>query len=71
MKLYSEMTLERFEAWSGGKETQEVILENRKGKEFDCLLEELYPCGVSETQLNDILWFEREWIYSLLNIRED
>jgi len=71
MKTYNETTLEKFDAWSGGKDTKEVILENRKGEQFDMLVEELYPDGLSETQLNDILWFEREWIYSLLNIREE
>tara|TARA_B100000424_G_scaffold270964_1_gene271886 strand:+ start:238 stop:453 length:216 start_codon:yes stop_codon:yes gene_type:complete len=71
MKVHNEMTLEKFDAWSGGKDTKEVILENRKGEQFDMLVEELYPDGLSETELNDILWFEREWIYSLLNIREE
>lgn len=71
MKTHTETTLEKFDAWSGGKDTKEVILENRKGEQFDMLVEELYPDGLSETELNDILWFEREWIYSLLNIREE
>jgi hypothetical protein len=68
MKTYTETTLRNFNAWSGAKDTKELILENRKEDEFDTLIEELYPDGLSETQLNDILWFEEDWICEMLNI---
>ena len=35
MKTYTETTLSNFEAWSGGKDTQEIILEHGKEKDFD------------------------------------
>lgn len=72
MKTFNEnMRLADFDAWSGAKDTKETILNANKGDEFDSLIEELYPDGLSETQLNDILWFESEWIFETLGIREE
>ena len=72
MKIYnSRLTLEGFDAWSGAVDTKQVIIDNNKEADFEFLIEELYPEGIEETQLNDILWFESEWIYKNLNIRED
>ena len=72
MKTINEnQTLADFDAWSGAKDTKETILNNNKGDEFDALIEELYPDGLTETQLNDILWFESDWLFESLDIRED
>ena len=72
MKIYNNrLTLEDFEALSGAVHTKQVIIDNNKETDFECLIEELYPDGIEENELNDILWFESEWIYKNLNIRED
>ena len=71
MKIISEVSISNFESWAGAKETQKTIMENNKESEFDSLIEELYPDGLSETQLNDILWFEPEWILESLGISEE
>lgn len=72
MKTFNEnMRLADFDAWSGAKDTKETILNANKGEEFDSLIEELYPDGLSETQLNDILWFEPDWIFESLGISEE
>ena len=71
MKIYSEMNLEDFNAWSGAEVTKSTIIENNKEDEFNGLIEELYPEGLSETKLNDILWFEDEWIFETLGISEE
>ncbi len=72
MKTFNDdMRLCDFKAWSGGEDTQRVILENNKGDEFDSLIEELYPDGLSETQLNDILWFDSDWCFEMLDITEE
>ncbi len=71
MKTFNETTLENFDAWSGAKDTKQTILDNNKGDEFDSLIEELYPDGLSETQLNDILWFESDWCFEQLGITEE
>ena len=69
MKVTNDnLTLRDFKAWSGAKDTQETILNEGKGEEFDSLIEELYPDGIEETHLNDLLWFSDEFIYESLNI---
>ena len=65
------LTLRDFKAWSGAKDTQETILNEGKGEEFDSLIEELYPDGIDEMQLNDLLWFDEEWLYEVLGIAEE
>jgi len=65
------LTLRDFKAWSGAKDTQETILNEGKGEEFDSLIEELYPDGIEETHLNDLLWFYEEWLYETLGIAEE
>ena len=60
-----------FEAWSGAVETKNTIIEKGYAEEFDALIEDLYPDGLSETQLNDILWFEEDWIFESLGISDE
>lgn len=71
MKLFKEESIADFKAWSGAVDTQNRIIEENKENEFDQLIEELYPDGLDETQLNDILWFEEEWIFESLGISEE
>ena len=69
MKIINENgTLRDFEAWSGAIETQKKIIEENKAEEFDNLIDELYPDGLTNVQLNDMLWFEDQWIFETLNI---
>ena len=72
MKVYYDcLTLANFDAWSGAKDTKETILNSNKEKEFECLIDELYPDGITDTQLNDLLWFDSEWIFDTLGISEE
>jgi hypothetical protein len=72
MKTYNEnLSLVDFVAWSGAKDTKQTIIDNNKADDFDRLIEGLYPDGLSETQLNDILWFESDWIFENLGITEE
>lgn len=68
MKVYKEISLKDFEFWSGAKDTAERISDEGKWKELEELLEECYPEGISETKLNDLLWFEDDWIFEMLGI---
>ena len=45
----------------------------REGKcaELENILEELYPDGMTETELNDLLWFDSESVYEWLGIRSE
>lgn len=71
MTITYELDLNRFEAWSGAKETLERIQREGKCAELENVLEELYPDGMTETELNDLLWFEPETIYEWLGIRSE
>ena len=70
MKITSEMSLKNFKAWSGAVDTLNKLIELDKCEELEFILEDLYPNGMTETQLNDILWFDDEWIYETLGIEE-
>ena len=71
MKVYQEISIRDFEAWSGAVATKDLIIENNKEDEFDALIEELYPDGIDETQLNDILWINDNWVLDSLGIEEE
>lgn len=68
MKLYTETDLHGFTAWSGAVDMQNKILAEGKADDFEALIDELYPDGLSETALNDILWFEDEWLTEALDL---
>ena len=70
MKITSEMSLRNFKAWAGGKVTLNKLIELDKCDDLEFMLDDLYPDGLTDTQLNDILWFEDEWIYETLGIEE-
>ena len=46
-------------------------IEITESDDFDYLIEELYPDGLSETALNDLLWFDDAFIFEALGIREE
>lgn len=55
-------------SWSGAVDTLNTI--SNEGKEDDLmeLLDGLYPDGVDETELNDFLAFEDDYIFQNLDI---
>ena len=71
MRIYSDTSLENFEAWSGAVDTLDRVREAGKCEELESILEDLYPDGMSETELNDLLWFEPETVYEWLGIEEE
>ena len=71
MKITSEMSLKNFKAWSGAVDTLNKLIELDKCDELEFILDDLYPDGLTETELNDILWFDDEWIYETLGIEEE
>ena len=71
MKITSEMSLKNFKAWRGAKDTLNKLIELDKCDDLEFILDDLYPDGLTDTQLNDILWFDDEWIYETLGIEEE
>lgn len=68
MKFYGEISLRNFNFWSGGKDTAEAL----SLEEIDTvgsMLEDAYPDGMEETDINDFFWFERDTIAEWLGYR--
>lgn len=74
MKVYKEVWGSlNFDFWSGAVDTYNDIVDADKENEFWDLLEEMFSDKeyISETELNDFVWFEREYIYNLLGLDKD
>ena len=71
MKIITETSLFNFDAWSGAIDTQKRIINAGKETEFEQLIDELYPDGLTDTELNDLLRFDDKWIYETLGIEEE
>ena len=71
MTITYELDLNSFQAWSGAVDTLERIQREGKCTELENILEELYPDGMTETELNDLLWFDSESVYEWLGIRSE
>lgn len=69
--IEDNVSIEDFKAWSGAKTTQEDIIKYNKVSEFDDLMQELYPDGLTDVTLNDILWHDSSWVYETLGIEEE
>lgn len=70
MIIYKEESLKNFQFWSGAKHLASCLTE----KEFDIieeLLEELYPDGMEDTQINDFFWFEGDLIAQALGYKDE
>ena len=72
IKIVKELdTISDFDGWCGANETIETIIEAGKDSAFMGLMEELYPEGLTDTELNDLLRFESDWIYKSLGIEQE
>lgn len=70
MKYYVEESLRNFNFWSGGKDTADA-LSYEQIDQIEDYLEECYCDGeISDTEINDFFWFERETIAELLGYRD-
>lgn len=61
MIIMKELPLKENEFWGGAR----YITDRLTNEEFDIIeqgLEELYPDGVDETELNDLFWFDEDLI---------
>lgn len=70
MIITMEMSLERFNFWSGAAD-RVVNLTSEDFAQIESELEQLYPDGIDETQLNDIFWFDFDWIAQILGYENE
>ena len=71
MLIKTETNLRNFKAWSGAVDTKKIILDAGLEEEFEMLINELYPDGLTDTELNDLLWFDSDWVLENLGIKEE
>jgi hypothetical protein len=68
---YSEITpyeMTDFRAWEGAKSTLEAVIKAEKIDELAALVNEIFPDGAEDVQINDFLWFDTEYIFEHLGI---
>ena len=62
MKIYKEVyDANDFEVWSGARDTVKEMTDEQVKEVFN-MLEDVYPDGMNETELNDFFWFEEDTI---------
>ena len=71
MTITYDLDLNSFQAWSGAKDTLDRVQREGKCGLLEQILEDIYPDGMTETELNDLLWFDSEQVYEWLGIRSE
>ena len=69
MKIYRDIPLSEFDFWAGAKDTVKYLTEFEL-EEIELILEDLCWEGLSEEQLNDIFWHERDLIAEWLGYED-
>jgi hypothetical protein len=69
MMITRETNIHEIEFWAGAATFADELSWNELETIGDAI-EELYPQGLSETQLNDILWFDTDWCCELLGYKD-
>lgn len=68
MKIYTENNLRDFEFWSGAVDTVKYLTDDELDT-IESILENMHPEGMDETDINDIFWFEDDWIAEMLGYK--
>ena len=70
MHYYVEEQLYNFQFWGGAKENANLLtLQELEQIEFE--LSDIYPEGLEDTQINDIFWFDFDFIAQLLGYEDE
>ena len=70
MKIIKEQPLKDFEFWSGARYVADYLTE----EEFEAIeesLEEYNPNGLTATEINDLFWFDVDYIASVLGYENE
>lgn len=70
LKIINECGLNNFDFWNGAKDRAAKLTE----QDFDlieCELKMLYPEGLTDTQLNDLFWFDFDFIVQILGYDDE
>ena len=69
MTIHTETALRNFEFWSGAKDRADMLTSSQLDA-IETELEQLYPDGMTETELNDLFWFDFDFVCSLIGTSE-
>lgn len=67
MKIYLD-GIEDFEPWGGAEDVYDLIFNEGKIEDFDEFLTDMYPDGLSVTELNDLLRFDGDYVLNSLGL---
>lgn len=70
MKIFAERSMTNFEFWSGAKDNARMLTYEEL-EELDYMMEELFPDGADETTINDLFWFDFEYVCELIGVKYD
>lgn len=62
MRIISDISLKDFGFWSGARDCADQLTDEQFDQ-VEAVLEDMYPDGMTDTQLNDIFWFEPDSVY--------
>ena len=70
MKAFAEIKLASFEFWAGAKANAERLTYEEM-EQIEEIIEELYPDGIDEVNINDLFWFEFESVAEWFGYKYD
>lgn len=70
MKIYYE-GIKYYKPWSGAVDFYEEIVDAGKLNDLEFILEDMYHDGMTETELNDLLWFDEDSVREWLGMEEE
>lgn len=57
-----------YKPWDAAVSTFEAIQDAGKMDALEQLIDDMYPDGIDKTELNDLLAYESDWVYSMLDM---
>lgn len=70
MKVTKELSLSNFDFWGGAKDRAQMLTTDELN-EIERQLEDVYPDGMDETQINDIFWFDFDWVAQMIGYEDE
>ena len=70
MKVTKELSLSNFDFWGGAKDRAQMLTIDELN-EIERQLEDVYPEGMDETQINDIFWFDFDWVAQMIGYEDE
>lgn len=72
LKVYDEIyTLRDFQCWSYADYGHKKIIDAGKDEEFIAQLADVYPEGMSSSELNDLLWHDTDTCFRMLGLNSE